>query len=372
MGLGDVLLQKRLAARKEAQLYRSLGSTVSGIDFASNDYLGMAGNEVFQNKVFDAISQQKSALLGSSGSRLLTGNSSYIEDLEYKISRFHQVESALLMASGYLANLCLFSCIPQRGEVVLIDEHIHRSVHDGCQLNHARKWKFKHNDLNDLERLLSGVAVNCYVAVESVYSMDGSLAPLVAIAALCQKYQAYLIVDEAHAFGVFGWGLVSHYQLQRQVFATVVTYGKAMGCHGAAILGSQLLQQTIINFGSPLIYSTSASLAQWIAIDHGYDFLEEMSELPKLLNQNIRFFRQLVLLESDELVSPIQAFYFPGNTAVRNKASQLVEQGMSVYPILSPTVAVGQERLRICLHSFNTKQQMIALVSLLTKEKANE
>lgn len=368
MGLGHDRLQKRLRARKEAQLYRSLGSTVQGIDFASNDYLGLAANEVFQERVFDTISKQKSALLGSSGSRLLTGNSKYIESLEYKISQLHQVDSALLMGSGYLANLCLFSCIPQRGDVVIIDEHIHRSVHDGCQLSHARKWKFKHNDLNDLERLLSQADVNCYVAVESVYSMDGSFAPLVELVALCQKYQAYLIVDEAHAFGIFGWGLVSLYHLQQQVFATVVTYGKAMGCHGAAILGSQLLRQTIINFGSPFIYSTSASLAQWIAIEHGYDFLAEQHELPNLLDQNIRFFRQLLLLESDALVSPIQAFYYPGNANVRDKASQLVEQGMSVYPILSPTVTVGQERLRICIHTFNTKRQISELVSLLNKE----
>ncbi len=368
MGLGEVMLQKRLRAQKEAQLYRSLGSTVPGIDFASNDYLGLAANELFQERVFDVISKQKAALLGSSGSRLLTGNSKYTEDLEHKISQLHQVESALLMGSGYLANLCLFSCIPQRGDVVIIDEHIHRSVHDGCQLNHARKWKFRHNDLNDLENLLSRVEGNCYVAVESVYSMDGSIAPLVELTAMCQKHQAYLIVDEAHAFGVFGWGLVSFYRLQQQVFATVVTYGKAMGCHGAAILGSQLLQQTIINYGSPLIYSTSASLAQWIAIDQGYDFIAEQQELPDLLNQNIRFFRHLLLLESDALISPIQAFYFPGNASVRHKASQLVEQGMSVYPILSPTVAVGEERLRICLHTFNTKRQISELVSLLTKE----
>ncbi|MBW3518544.1 pyridoxal phosphate-dependent aminotransferase family protein [Flavobacterium sp. NKUCC04_CG] len=363
----DDSINKRLNARRDNGLFRSLGKPVQQIDFASNDYLGLARNSAYHEMVFEAVQANKASLVGSTGSRLLTGNSVYVEWIEKKISRLHQVEKASLFSSGYLANLCLLSCIPQRGETVLIDEHIHRSVHDGCRLNQALKWKFKHNDLHDLEQLLMRAKGNCYVVIESLYSMDGSFAPLKEMVALCEKHKALLVVDEAHAFGVYGWGLVAHYQLQAKVFATVVTYGKAMGCHGAAVLGSDLLQQLIINFGSPFIYSTSASMVQWIAIDKGYDFLDKHRDLPILLEDNLRFYKEQQSQVVTELLSPIQSVVIPGNRAVKEKAQQLVSHGFTVYPIVSPTVAIGQERLRICIHSFNSKDEIAQLIHHLNK-----
>ncbi len=363
----DSAMEKRLRDRKDNGLIRSFGNPAAGIDFASNDYLGLARNSEFHNQVFEAVQVNKACLVGSTGSRLLTGNSDYVEWIEKKISRLHLVEKATLFPSGYLANLCLLSCIPQRGETVLIDEYIHRSIHDGCGLNQAQKWKFKHNDVDDLEQLLLRVNGTCYVVIESLYSMDGTFAPLREMAALCEKYNALLLVDEAHAFGVFGWGFVAHFQLQTQVFATIITYGKAMGCHGAAVLGSELLQQLIINFGSPFIYSTSASLVQWIAIEKGYDFLEKHRDLPILLEDNLRFYKEQQSQVVTELLSPIQSVVIPGNQAVKEKAQQLVSHGFTVYPIVSPTVTVGQERLRICLHSFNSKDEIAQLIHHLSK-----
>ncbi|WP_430612871.1 aminotransferase class I/II-fold pyridoxal phosphate-dependent enzyme [Flavobacterium sp. JP2137] len=372
MGDSDLILEARLKTQADLGLLRSLETAAPPIDFASNDYLGLARNSRFEKRLFDAVASRPSSLLGSTGSRLLTGNSTCIEAVEQKISQNQQQQSATLFPSGYLANLCLFSCIPQRGDTVLVDADIHRSIHDGCQLNTAKKWKFKHNDLADLERLLSRAHGQCFVAVESVYSMDGSFAPLRELLSLCKRYRALLIVDEAHAFGVFGWGLVAELQLQSQVFATVVTYGKALGCHGAAVLGSRLLRRYIVNFGSPLIYSTAASDVQWLAIEQGYDFLAQNPDLSIQLQQNIRFYLQLQQRPSTGLLSPIQPLIISGNAAVQKKAGELAEAGFSVLPIRSPTVAVGQERLRICLHSYNTPAEMTQLHSLLTHKNQHE
>ena len=189
---------------------------------------------------------------GATGSRLISGNSLFYTEVEKEISTFHNSEEALVFNSGYDANLGFFSSVPQRGDIVLFDEYIHASIRDGIRLSTAKAFKFKHNDLKNLkEQLLkfSSEDNEVFVVTEAVFSMDGDSPNLVLLSDICEAYQAHLIVDEAHAVGVFGTngeGLVQSLGLENKVFARIITFGKAFGCHGAAIIGASELVRKLI------------------------------------------------------------------------------------------------------------------------------
>lgn len=220
------------------------------VDFSSNDFLSLSSSPIVKANYIAELSSSASFRLGSSGSRLLDGNSCYATSLEKSIAAFHNAESALLFNSGYDANAGFFSCVPQSGDVILYDEFIHASVHDGMRLSRARKTlPFAHNSVKDLKRELSlllgrdaGVAGggrNVFVAVEGVYSMDGDLAPLREIVELVERMlvrgNGYVVVDEAHSGGVIGErgrGLVCEEGLEGRVFARLMTFGKGFGGSG--------------------------------------------------------------------------------------------------------------------------------------------
>ena len=231
--MNDRLL-KKLLERKESKTFRSLQIPDQGIDFFSNDYLGLSKVPTCNSKF---------EFNGSTGSRLLSGNSSIAEECESILATHFDAESALVYGSGYVANLGLLSAILQRGDVVFYDQYVHASSRDGMRLALADSISFKHNDISDLSNKLSNSASqNNYVLVESLYSMDGDLAPLVEIASLCSEYNAFLIVDEAHACGVYGdmgKGLCYQNKILAQIFARVITFGKAYGSHGAVVLGAE-------------------------------------------------------------------------------------------------------------------------------------
>jgi 8-amino-7-oxononanoate synthase len=361
--------QLALEQRTEAGTLRTLKSRPTGIDFYSNDYLGLARNEELQNILLKKVMEQPCLLSGSTGSRLISGNSHEAEETEKYIAHTHHYPSALLFPSGYNANLALFSTLPTRHDTLIVDEQIHRSVHDACRMSHARKLKFRHNDVGNLEEILQKQSGLCYIAIESLYSMEGDLALIKEIAAIADRYGAALIVDEAHALGVFGHGLVTEYQLQQQVFAAVVTYGKAFGAHGAAILSSELIKKYLINFASPFIYTTSAQDMQWAAIKASYDFIKNHLELSVQLQENIKIFRKQGFLSPSSENSPIQPIVIPDNEKLRKTHQILLEKGMVTYPVYSPTVKSGTERLRICLHSFNTEEEIVKLAEILKQCK---
>lgn len=362
-------LQKRVDERIENGLYRKLPVPSSLVDFCSNDYLGFSRCEELKNKLVNEYNNFIKQPLGSTGSRLLTGNSEFAEDLERDIAAYHDVDTALLFSTGYQANLGLFSCLLQKGDTLITDEHIHSSVIDGYRMTFAKRLKFNHNDLNHLESKLKFATGTCYVAIESIYSMDGDFAPLTAIYDLCQQYGALLIVDEAHAFGVFGKGLVHQAGLNRKIFAQVVTYGKALGAHGATVLGSQLLHTYLINFSRSFIYSTAMSFLQLLHIKTAYQHLEDHPEKQMHLQKNIQYYLKELSnpRQINDLESPIQTLIIPGNQAVKQASKQLENLGFAVYPILSPTVKKGQERLRICIHSHNTRQEIERLCHSIRK-----
>nr|WP_315028775.1 aminotransferase class I/II-fold pyridoxal phosphate-dependent enzyme [uncultured Chryseobacterium sp.] len=359
--------QEVLEKRKEEGILRSLKPLSEGGDFYSNDYLGLAGNQELRNILLHKINTDPKLLSGSTGSRLISGNTKIITDIESDIAERHRFPAALLFPSGYNANMALFSTLPSRHDTVIVDEQIHRSVHDACKMSNAKKLKFRHNNPEDLERILRRQEGHCYVAIESLYSMEGDFAPIREIADLVKKYNADLLVDEAHAFGVFGYGLIEKYQLQNQVLAAVITYGKALGSHGASILCSDLIKSYLINFASPFIYTTSAQDFQWMSIQTGYEFLEKHQELSERLHENIRIFRSQGLRSPSSEISPIQAIIIPDNRKLKMIQNRLSEEGFITYAVYSPTVKKGTERLRICLHSFNTEDDILRLTEIVRK-----
>jgi 8-amino-7-oxononanoate synthase len=369
MNAAILLINERLQNRATQGLLRKLPLQQSLTDFCSNDYLGFSCSEALKTKLLKAQEIHQGMPLGATGSRLLTGNSEFAESLEAGLAADHRVEAALLFNSGYTANLALFSCLPQKGDTILIDEFIHSSVIDGCRLSFANRLKFKHNDLQSLEEKIKRAKGICYVAVESVYSMDGDLAPLLEIAAICKTYGALLIVDEAHAFGVFGKGLVHLAGLTENVFAVVITFGKALGAHGAAVLGSEALRSYLVNFARPFIYSTAMPFSNLLQLQTSFRFLKENAHLQQELQRKIFLFKQCLSQSAAVKIphSPIQAFILPGNEKVKKVSKELVQEGLAVYPILSPTVPKGKERLRICLHIFNTDQDIEKLCLTLLK-----
>ena len=237
-------LSRKLSVREKEGTLRILQTGEGLTDFFSNDYLGFASDQEIDLEVGneDLPGFQKN---GSTGSRLISGNSKAHEELESALAAFFSAESALLFNSGYDANIGLLSAVLQRQDAVFFDRLSHASIRDGISLSSASSYGFEHNDLVDLKKKLSNgrsISGQNYVVVESVYSMDGDEAPLEELVAFCRSEKLYLIVDEAHATGVLGpdgSGLVSSLGLERDVFARVHTFGKALGCHGAAVLGSQ-------------------------------------------------------------------------------------------------------------------------------------
>lgn len=369
------LLEKRMLAllnrRKAQNAFRVVRSQSHLIDFCSNDYLSLARSEELQ---IETKKQYKNQLSGATGSRLLSGHYDLLERLENQLAIFHRAESALVFNSGYNANLGLISTIPRRSDVILYDELIHASIHDGIRLSPATPLSFAHNDLSELEHLLSKhLGKNIFVLVESIYSMDGDAAPLVQIQELCQKYDANLIVDEAHSTGIYGShgaGLCVELGIEQFVFARVHTFGKAIGTHGAAIVGSQLLKEYLINYARPLIYTTALSPHTVQSTLVAYQFLEQEGKHSiQRLNERIAYFRKLILKQNKytyiQSTSPIQCLIVPGNEAVSRLALSLQNAGYDVRPIRTPTVPMGKERIRICLHCHNSLEEIKQLIELI-------
>lgn len=364
-------LKNKLHERQQSGTYRQLKPENGLVDFCSNDYLGFARSSVLKQSIIHEVNNHPLSLNGAAGSRLLSGNIQYAENLEKQIATYHESEAGLLFNSGYDANLGLLSSLAQRGDTIILDELAHASIIDGARLSYANRYSFKHNDLGSLEAKLKIAKGNCYVVIESVYSMDGDTPPLSEFLSLAEKYNAALIIDEAHAVGLYPKGLVCELDLQQRVFARVVTFGKALGGHGAIVLGSNNLRNYLINFARSFIYTTAASFHQLAAIKMAYQLLKSSHEAVIGLKKNIELFKQAVntgenftLLNSN---SPIQCIILGGNEMAREAAKQLQMNNLDVRPILSPTVAQGTERVRVCLHSFNTENELTLLAATVNK-----
>ncbi len=362
----DTFLEESLEKRRAAGLERKLLLTHDLIDFSSNDYLGFA-----QNPSFDAAFLAQKTAHGSTGSRLISGNSPLAEQTEKNIAIFHNAEAALIFNTGYMANVGLFSSIGDKNSCFIYDEYIHASVHDGMRLSWAQRVKFKHNDVNDLAKKLENTeGVKKYVAIESLYSMDGDFAPLKEIVAICQKYNAALIVDEAHATGIYGEkgeGIVVKCGLESAVWARVHTFGKALGVHGAAVVGSELLRQYLINHARSFIFTTALPPQTYQHIQQAYNLLPlaDRTKLFELIDYFIKKSSSCISSKGHFIInpaSPIQGIGLANNQEVVSLARHLSQNGIFAKAILSPTVPKGAERIRICLHSTHTFAQIDQLL----------
>ena len=363
----------RLSKRNDAGLLRVLKIGDELIDFCSNDYLGLAR----QQEIYDAVQQEidhtSIRLNGSTGSRLIRGNSRLAEELEVFLADFHHADAALIFNSGYDANLGFFSSVPQRGDTILYDRLIHASIHDGIRLSHAKAFAFNHNDIEDAKRLLKQSSGHVYIVVESLYSMDGDFAPLNDFAQLCAETGALMVVDEAHANGIYGptgCGLVHEEHVLAQCIARIYTFGKSIGSHGAVVVGSNMLRSYLINFARSFIYSTALPTNELLTIKCAYQFAVSNSEAKQRLFNNIDYFRKLASgnpeLKFLPASGPIQGLLFEGNERVKKAAEFIQQAGFDIRAILSPTVPEGTERLRICLHSFNSPEEIKNLFHHLT------
>lgn len=394
-------MQGALSARSKSGLLRTLRlPDPNAVDFASNDYLGVSRRRKLSHE--DPSKRSIRLASGATGSRLLSGNSIAVEELECIAARFHRAPSALLFNSGYDANLALFSCAPAFGDIIIYDELIHASVHDGMRLGRGRdnRLQFPHNCVFGLRKAVlsavsrraksmdvvgdAGPRCTVFVAVEAVYSMDGDTAPLAEIMLLADELSTpclsvVVIVDEAHGVGLVGPNgeglcVAQSVHEHKRLFARVVTYGKAFGAHGACVLGSSILRTYLINFARPLIYSTCLPPHSIETLARAYDYMttEDASRARQTLALRRNRFRSIAeemlphgtLLEAGS-ESPIQGILVPGNGSCITVADILRKRGFEVYPIRSPTVPKGTERIRIIIHSYNSESQIVALVEAM-------
>ena len=380
MKLFPTALTQKLQQREASNALRKLPVSKDLIDFASNDYLGFSQSETIFNETHEYLLQNNIKVNGATGSRLISGNHNLYPITEEFIANFHQAPSALIFNSGYDANVGFFSSVPQRSDVILYDELCHASIRDGITMSNAKSYKFQHNNPDDLERIILQLTTynpqltTLYIVTESVFSMDGDCPNLEELVRLSEKYHCNLVVDEAHALGVFGdsgQGLVQSLDLQDKLFARIMTFGKGLGCHGAAILGSAELKSYLVNFARSFIYTTGLSPHSVATILVAYQHLETEKVAMQNLKRNIQFFNQEKMqLGLKPLFvyskSAIQCAIIPGNEKVKSIANQLQEKGFDVKAILSPTVPEGQERLRFCLHSYNSEEEISNVLRLLS------
>lgn len=367
-------LNKKIENSRQKELFRKLPVFNNLVDFASNDYIGFSKSEYIFKHVHAYLLENEIFQNGSTGSRLISGNHSLYPITEDFIAGFHDSEAALIFNSGYDANIGFFSAVPQENDVVLYDELCHASIRDGISLSMAKSHSFIHNDFEDLEHLiLKFPDTIIYIVTETIFSMDGDSPNLEELIALSEKYNCYLIVDEAHSLGVFGnrgEGLTQSLKLHNRIFARIVTFGKALGCQGAAVLGSNELRNYLINFANSFLYTTALSPHAVATILIAYQQLETENSVAKKLRQNIVFFNQQKNLLGLKPMfvyskSAIHSAIVPGNENVKQLAQLLQDKGFDVQPILSPKVPEGQERLRFCIHSYNSQEEINLVLELL-------
>lgn len=412
-------LQQALDRRRAEGTLRSL-KTVPQLqhqqetpDFNSNDYLGLARCCHQHSHVLRAYtSLHGQSTLGATGSRLLSGDSVYCRKLEQWLARLHNRPSCLITNSGYDANLCITSCLPV--DVIVMDELCHNSIVFGVRWNsrqhHTTVETFAHNCVHDLRTKLQQYSdMIVLVIVESVYSMDGDVAPLQQVLDLCEEVSAQLVVDEAHGLGIYGrtnrgdlprelrfsertrqpvdsnaiggTGVLAALDLEDHpgLLCSVHTFGKAAGCHGAVICCGNLLREYLLNYARPFIYSTALPLHSLVTIRCAYETMIRCEDRRRHVFELVRLFQQLtrdlfcVLSLKNTIAvcpsdTPIQALLVPGNDdCVQFCRIMWRNHSIILYPIRAPTVLRGKERVRVILHAHNTCDQVKNLVECMGK-----
>jgi 8-amino-7-oxononanoate synthase len=339
----------------DAQHRRRTLSSRSGIDFTSNDYLALASSPRLTKAVRNAI--DTGTPIGAGGSRLLRGNTQEHQRLETQAAEFFGAESSLYFSTGYAANFALLSTLPQHDDLLLLDQHAHASLREGARACRALPEYFPHNDIDALAARIkrwrtTGGKGNLWIAIESLYSMDGDKAPLDDLLALAIAHDAFLVIDEAHATGVFGphgQGLthaITHYPN----LITVHTCGKALGAAGALLCAPRILTDFLINRAKPFIYSTAPSPLMAVAVAESLIILREEPERRHQLHARIAFAneaaRRVHLPSTGTQILPV---ILRTDQAALAAAAALRANGFDVRAIRPPTVPEGTARLRISI-----------------------
>ncbi|CAK3992580.1 Pyridoxal phosphate-dependent transferase, major domain [Lecanosticta acicola] len=406
----DRNLEEVLDQRRSSQNLAALHRWDHAVDFSSNDFLSLATNGILREEFLKELSRNPEFKLGSTGSRLLDGNSPYSEALEQEIAEFHGGESALLVASGYDANCAIFCAIPRPGDVIVYDELIHASVQDGMKYSLTESQiSFRHNDptsfrdvLDDIEEShpLVRKGQRCVlVSVESVYSMDGDVCPLQALVEIAKevfpKGNVEFVVDEAHStglMGVNGRGLVCDLGLEKEIAIRLHTFGKGMSTTGAAILSNKTVQNMLLNFARPLIYTTAPSFPMLAAIKAGYTLLRtgQLTPLRENMQRLVKHFYDKMTADPEwAAITKAGTCSIPllNNWEGRDYITQfvpvwtrekynyflsihLLNDNFSAIPINPPVVPRGTGRVRLIIHAGNTDEQVEELAnSILTWAK---
>ncbi|MXW73865.1 MAG: 8-amino-7-oxononanoate synthase [Chromatiales bacterium] len=363
-------IREALTEREKAGLLRSLETAPGGIDFCSNDYLGLARDRRLRRRIA-ALAADGAAPQGATGSRLISGNHPEVEALESRLAEFYSSEAALVFSSGFAANLGLLSSLGGVVKTLVCDRLLHASAIDGGRLSGAERVIFEHNDMGDLKARLGELhsGDTAAVAVDTVYSMDGDFAPLEEIADLAEEHDAAVVVDEAHANGVLGpagrGGTVAA-GLQDRVLARVVTFGKALGLQGGAVLCSKDLRDYLVNFARSFVFSTGVSPLWAASVRTVYELLPELNAEREQLLGNVSYFRERVAESAQPWLpseSWIQCLRVPGARRIKRVGGIVRSRGLAALPIRAPTVPAGEERIRVCLHAYNTREEIDLLFS---------
>ncbi|KAL5339762.1 pyridoxal phosphate-dependent transferase [Aspergillus crustosus] len=390
-------MRQALHQREAKQTRRKLTiPPPTAVDFSSNDFLSLSTSPAFRARFLAHLNQAPPLYpLASGGSRLLDGNSTSAEELEDFIAAFHNAPAGLLFNSGYDANVGVFSSIPQPGDLIVYDELIHASTHEGMRLSRAgKRVEFAHSSPEDLMLVLQAETAadsliregrrNVFIAIESVYSMDGDVAPIAkfidVVDSLLPRKNGYFIVDEAHATGVFGprgAGVVQQLGVEDRMFIRLHTFGKALASHGAIVLCCPDTRDYLINYARSLIYTTALGFPFLASIRAAYELLAEgkTEELQRKLAHLILYFRTRL----DTLVSgsttpslSLEVDHFSNSPIFslrsgvpRQLAGFCQAEGYTVRAIMAPTVPTGKERVRVCLHAGNTVKEVDGLVGVI-------
>ncbi len=355
----------------------------AGIDFSSNDYLGLSGNPRMRKAISVAI--DAGTPIGAGGSRLLRGNCAEHESLEAEAARFFGAEAAIYFATGYTANFAVLTTLPQRGDLLVLDQLVHASIHEGARAGRAEFRFSAHNDATSVEEAIGawrseGGKGRVWIVAESLYSMDGDFAPLEALVSIADRHDAFLIIDEAHATGVFGRsgrGLTAAYEGRENLIATH-TCGKALGAAGALVTTTRLLRDFMVNRCRPFIFSTAPSPLMAVAVQEALSILREEPEHQRRLTRLIALAREEIGARQGRQQgwhlsgSQIIPYIVGHNARAMVLASALQARGFDIRGIRPPTVPVGAARLRISLTNNVDENDLRAMLDALTEVTGGE
>ncbi|ESZ94755.1 putative aminotransferase [Sclerotinia borealis F-4128] len=399
-------LDVRRASHNFYSIVQNSWQTSNAVDLCSGDILGLGSSPERRSEFLAELARCPGFTTGSSGVRLMDGEYSYLEEVEREIAAFHGVETGLIVGSAYEANIAVWTAIPRPGDVILYDEFVHASTHEGIRQGLAmQKVEFPHSDVDAFRSALLEILVSqplicqgkrsVLVAVESIYSMDGDVCPLQELVGVAQEiFHSYgnihFVVDEAHSVGVIGpkgAGLVCELGLQDKIAVVVHSFGKAMGATGAIILGNKTIKSSLANFGRSIIYTTSPSFPFVAAIKSGYTILEtgrkqeaqeRIQQLGKTFFESITSHATWSMARDTGLISvPLlegwrdRSFLTHIITiSTRERYTfwlyfALLSSGFCTFPVNHPIVPLGHSRLRVILHATNTKDQVRRFVKAI-------